>query len=107
MHEVCNNSAERAKQTLLTEDALYRTIKGTLAYALFVAVFSVVAYSSRSETDYWANRAMKQLFVESPFFFGHVTHEKVLADVHFTPQFFQWLEGPFLERLHSSESACG
>lgn len=36
---------------------------------------------------------MKQLFVESPFFFGDVTHEKILHDVNFVGQFYAWLDG--------------
>ena len=41
--------------------------------------------------------------MEGPFFFGAVTHEKTLHDVHFVGQFFSWLEGPFLERVHTPE----
>lgn len=87
----------------VTESMLLSMIKGAIGYAFFLLIFCYVAFSTRSATDYWANEAMRQLFVDGSFFFGSVTHEKTLHDVHFVPQFFDWLEGPFLATLHSPE----
>ena len=88
----------------LSETLVWTTIKSFVGYCLFLLVFTIFAFSTRSSSDYWANEGMKQLFVEGPFFFDErVTHEKTLNDVHFVPQFFAWLEGPFLERIHTPE----
>lgn len=91
------------KQKHLTVATLAETIRAAIMYAFFLTTFSIVAFSTRSSSDFWANHAMKQLFVDGTFFFGSVTHEKTLHDVHFAPQFFQWLEGPFLEKISVPE----
>ncbi len=38
-----------------------------------------------------------------PHYPTQATHEKTLHDVHFFGQFFAWLDGPFLERVHAAE----
>merc|ERR1719238_409250 len=88
----------------INETIVWSTMKGFVGYCLFLLVFTIVAFSTRSASDYWTNEGMRQLFVDGPFFFDEsVTHEKTLHDVHFVPQFFAWLEGPFLERIHTPE----
>ena len=88
----------------LSEESVWEALKSFIGYGLFLLVFIVVAFSTRSDADFWANEGMKQLFVEGPFFFDpHVHHEKTLHDVHFVPQFYAWLEGPFLERIFTPE----
>ena len=92
------------KTTELSETLVWTTAKSFVGYTFFVIIFAIVAFSTRSPADYWANEGMKQLFVDGPFFFDpRVTHEKTLHDVHFVPQFYAWLEGPFLERIHATE----
>ena len=93
----------KVKTKALTEQSLYEVIKSLLAYVAFLLIFLIVAFSTRSSDDFWANEAMKQVFVDGPFFFGGITHEKKLEDVHFTGQFFDWLQGPFLERVSEPE----
>ena len=88
----------------LTEDALFKTVKETLSYFVFLALFCVVAFTTRSSADFWANRSMNSLFVESSFFFGRVPHEKTLRDVLFVPLFYQWLEGAFFETIYTPET---
>ena len=88
----------------INETIVWSTMKGFVGYCLFLLVFTIVAFSTRSASDYWTNEGMRQLFVDGPFFFDEsVTHEKTLHDVHFVPQFFSWLEGPFLDRIHGAE----
>ena len=94
----------------LTEEQLLKATKSFALYLLFLVVFSVVVFSPRSEHDYWANRAMKQLLVEKPFHFGTLAsgtpaapHEKTLHDVHTHEQFFYWLKAPFLDALFVPE----
>ena len=91
------------KSKPLTEQTLYEVIKSFVGYIIFLLIFIIVAFSTRSSDDYWANAAMKQVFVDGPFFFGGITHEKKLEDVHFTGQFFDWLQGPFLQRTSEPE----
>ena len=83
----------------LTEEQLLKATKSFALYLLFLVVFSVVAFSPRSEHDFWANRAMTQLLVEKPFHFGTLAsgtpaapHEKTLRDVHTHEQFYYWLK---------------
>ena len=90
---------EEAEMEGLTEEQLLKATKSFALYLLFLVVFSVVAFSPRSEHDYWANRAMTQLLVEKPFHFGTLAsgtpaapHEKTLRDVHTHEQFFYWLK---------------
>lgn len=54
--------------------------------------WQVVVFSPRSNHDFWANRAMKQLLVEKQFHFAGAPHEKTLEDVHTHEQFFHWLK---------------
>ena len=42
-------------------------------------------------------------FVDDAFFFGEVTPEKTLHDVHFVHLFYDWLGGQFLESVTSVE----
>ena len=83
----------------VTESSLEQAIVAFVRYLVFLILY--VAFSTRSSSDYWANDAMKQLFVEGPSS-GAVTHEKTL-DVHFVGQFFV-AEGPFLERVPPGSS---
>ena len=78
-----DEAAKERKQKQLTETSLWETIRSTIKYMLFVLVFCIVAFTTRSSSDFWANLAMRSTFVDSPFFFGGVTHEKTLHDVHF------------------------
>ena len=62
-------------------------------------IWQVVVFSPRSSHDFWANAAMKQLFVEKRFHFGTLAsgtpaapHEKTVQDVHTHEQFFYWLK---------------
>eukprot|EP00966_Prymnesium_polylepis_P143275 3307106-Prymnesium_polylepis.1 len=91
----------KPKDVRVTEDQLMLTMRGLARYLLFFGSFLVVAFSTRSSTDYWANHGMQALFVSRPFFFGFVTHEKTLYDVQSVPQFFTWLKGPLVETLHT------
>jgi hypothetical protein len=56
--------AANKKKKELSESDLLVVIKRFLRYAGFLVIFTVVAFSTRSSSDYWANEAMKQLFVE-------------------------------------------
>jgi hypothetical protein len=87
----------------LTEAKLIETIRGTIGYLFFVMIFTVVAFTTRNSSEYWANAAMRGKFVDDAFFFGEVTHEKTLHDVHFVPLFYDWLGGQFLESVTSVE----
>lgn len=92
------------KSRELSESLVWTTMKSFVVYCLFLLVFTIVAFSTRTSSDYWANEGMRQLFVDGPFFFDpQITHEKTLHDIHFVPQLYAWLEGPFLERIHTPE----
>jgi hypothetical protein len=87
----------------LTERKLVDALKGFAGYAVFLAIFCVVAFSTRSPDDYWANLAMQRLMVTSPFHLDGITHEKTLTDIHFFGQFFSWLRGPFIETIYTPD----
>ena len=63
----------------LTERKLIDAIKGFVGYAIFLVIFCVVAFSTRSVDDYWANLAMQKLIVSAPFHIDGITHEKTCA----------------------------
>ena len=91
------------KEKQLTEAKLIETIRGTVGYLFFVMIFTVVAFTTRNSSEYWANAAMRGKFVDDAFFFGEATHEKTLHDVQFVPLFYDWLGGQFLESVTSVE----
>ena len=103
MAGVVRAAGERASGKKLTEDSLSEAIRGFISYAVFLFIFVVVCFSTRSSDDFWANEGMKNLFVHAAFHFGHVTHEKTLADVRSVPQFFSWLRGPFIDTVYLPE----
>ena len=91
------------KEKQLTEAKLIETIRGTIGYLFFVMIFTVVAFTTRNSSEYWANAAMRGKFVDDAFFFGEATHEKTLHDVQFVPLFYDWLGGQFLETVTNVE----
>ena len=91
------------KEKQLTEAKLIETIRGTVGYLFFVMIFTVVAFTTRNSSEYWANAAMRGKFVDDAFFFGEATHEKTLHDVQFVPLFYDWLGGQFLETVTNVE----